>query len=74
MRTIGIVIIALACAGLALNFFAQIGLMMQRGAPAVGMRLLYFFIGLPFHIMWVFVGLGFVALDSKLDKIASRSQ
>jgi len=65
MRTIGIVIIALACAGLALYFFAQIGLTMG---------LLYFIIGLRFDIMWVFVGLGFIALDSKLDNIANRSQ
>ena len=75
MKTAGIIIIALACAGMALSFFAQIGFMIaQRGAPAGGVRLLYFFTGLPFHIMWVFVGLGFIALDNKLDKIANRSQ
>jgi uncharacterized membrane protein len=73
MKTAGMIIIALACAGIAVSFFAQIGFMIaQRGAPAGGMRLLYFLMGLPSHIIWVFVGLGFIALDNKLDKITNR--
>lgn len=72
MKTAGIIIIALACAGI-VSFFAQIGFMIaQRGAAAGGMRLLYYFMGLPSHIIWVFVGLGFIALDNKLDKITNR--
>jgi uncharacterized membrane protein len=74
MKTAGLIIIVLACLGIALSFTSQVSsFVVHRGRMGV-LPWAYFLAAQPFHIMWVFVGLGFIALDNKLDKIASRSQ
>jgi len=75
MRAAGIMVIVLACSGMALTFFSQVGTFIAQGArPHIDAMcwLVYFFRALPFHLIWIFVGIGFIALDSKLDKIINR--
>ena len=72
MRTAGIIIIALACLGMLLTFVSQVSALIIQGARS-GMGVtpwLYLIAAQPYHLIWIFVGLGFIALDNKLDKIA----
>jgi uncharacterized membrane protein len=76
MRTAGIIIIALACLGMLLSFVSQVsGLIIQGARVRMGVTpWLYLIAAQPYHLIWIVVGLGFIALDNKLDKIANRSQ
>ena len=72
MRTAGIIIMALACLGMLLSFVSRVGALIIQGAQS-GMGVtpcLYLIAAQPYHLIWIFVGLGFIALDNKLDKIA----
>ena len=74
MRTAGIIIIALACLGMLLSFVSQVSALISQGARS-GMGVtpwLYLVAAQPYHLIWIVVGLGFIALDNKLDKIAKR--
>jgi len=74
MRTAGIIIIALACLGMLLTFVSQVGALIIQGAQS-GMGVtpwLYLIAAQPYHLIWIVVGVGFIALDNKLDKIAKR--
>ena len=76
MRTAGIIIIALACLGMLLTFVSQVGALIIQGARArMGVTpWLYLIAAQLYHLIWIVVGVGFIALDNKLDKIANRSQ
>ena len=72
MRTAGIIIVALACLGMLLIFVSQVSALIIQGTRAhMGVTpWLYLIAAQPYHLIWIVVGLGFIALDNKLDKIA----
>jgi hypothetical protein len=75
MKAIGILIVIAACLGMALGLISIVGIIIaiDAGGPPGLIHVLYFIMAQPFNLIWVLVGIGFVAASRKLDKVAKKS-